>query len=71
MTTYQKIMRRFFGKPSPVMLARAELEDAQRSLLQAQTAREYAASMEAYHAARIKRLTSYLKDAHDEPRHAR
>lgn len=55
-----------FRKPSAVMLARQELEDAQRSLLQAQSAAEYARRMTEYHFDRIKRLTSFLKAAHTE-----
>lgn len=55
-----------FRKPSPTMLARAELEDAQRSLLAAQSAAEYAKRMSEYHLDRIKRLTAVLKAAHTE-----
>jgi hypothetical protein len=55
-----------FRKPSPVMLASAELEDAQRSLLASQSAAEYAKRMSEYHMDRIKRLTAFLKAAHTE-----
>lgn len=51
-----------FRKPSPRALALAELENAQRELLSAQSAKEYAASVEQYNQARIERLTAYLKE---------
>lgn len=52
----------YFPKPSPRALAVQELEDAQRELLQAQSGKEYSMSIEAYNAARVARLTEYLKD---------
>ena len=55
-----------FRKPSAAMLARMELEEAQRQLLAAQSAAEYAQRMASYHEARIKRLKAYLRDAHEE-----
>lgn len=70
MNTPIQLFRRLFAKPSPLMIAQAELEETQRQLLQAQTAQEYAASMTAYHGARIQRLTRYIADAHkQETRH--
>ena len=51
-------------KPSAVSLAQQELEDAQRSFLQSQSAAEYASSMSAYHEQRIKRLKAYLRTHH-------
>ena len=44
-----------FRKPSPLSLATAELEDAQRELLAASAA-EYAEAMCIYHQQRIERL---------------
>ena len=55
-----------FGKPSPAMLARRELEEAERCLLQAQSAAEYAKRMTEYHNDRIKRLTQFLSAAHSQ-----
>lgn len=49
-----------FRKPTPAMLARLELEDAQRQLLTAHSAAEYARSVVLYNEARIKRLKAYL-----------
>lgn len=46
--------------PSALELARIELEEAKRELLNAQSATEYAARMAAYHGDRIKRLTAYV-----------
>jgi hypothetical protein len=50
-----------FQKPSAALLARAELEEAKRQLLAAQTALEYAQSMVTYNESKVKRLTAYLK----------
>lgn len=51
-----------FSKPSPRALAITELENAQRELLQAQSAKECAASIEHYNAARVARLQKYLNE---------
>ena len=45
-----------FRKPSPLSLATAELEDAQRELLAASSTAEYAEAMCIYHQQRIERL---------------
>lgn len=55
-----------FVKPSAVMLARIELEEAQRQLLATQSAAEYARRMTEYHQDRVKRLTGFLKQAHSD-----
>jgi len=49
-----------FRTPSAEVLALKELEQAERSLLEAQTSQEYAKRMAEYHNDRIKRLTAYL-----------
>jgi hypothetical protein len=49
-----------FRKPSAKVLAQRELEEAQRQLLEAQSAAEYAANLSKYHAERIRRLRAYL-----------
>ena len=49
-----------FYKPSPRELAQREMEDAQRELLSAQSAADYARRMSEYHADRIRRLTAFL-----------
>lgn len=51
-----------FRKPSAIALAQQELDDAERSLLEALSSAEYAKRMADYHADRIKRLTIYLRD---------
>lgn len=56
-------MKRVFRRLSPVEMATRELVEAELALLDAQTAREYATSMCAYHDARIKRLRVYLTQA--------
>jgi hypothetical protein len=52
----------YFRLPSAKELAAKELEMAQRKLLEALSAQEYAKRMGDYHQDRIKRLTAYLKD---------
>jgi len=58
-------LRSVYTTPSAELIARKELEDAKRKLLEAQTGKEYAESMCKYHEARIKRLTAYLHSAHE------
>ena len=58
-----KDLKKMWDKPSAEVLALKELEDSKRSLLEAQTAREYAESMCRYREAQIKRLTAYLHNA--------
>ncbi len=52
--------KKWFVTPSAEVLAVGELDDAKRSLLEAQSNREYADAMCKYHDARIKRLTAYV-----------
>lgn len=52
-----------YTTPSAEVLALRELEEAKRSLLETQSAREYADSMCKYREAQIKRLTAYLHKA--------
>lgn len=52
--------------PSAEVLATRELNDAKRSLLEAQSNREYADAMCKYHDARIKRLTAYVNKPIEE-----
>jgi hypothetical protein len=52
-----------YATPSAESLALRELEEAKRSLLETQSAREYADSMCKYREAQIKRLTAYLHKA--------
>jgi hypothetical protein len=56
-------IKKLWARPSAEVLALKELEDSKRSLLEAQTAREYADSMCKYREAQIKRLTTYLHNA--------
>jgi len=50
-----------FKPASPLALATKELEEAQRELLAAQSAADYALNMCAYNSDRIGRLTKYLR----------
>ncbi|CAB4130131.1 hypothetical protein UFOVP116_285 [uncultured Caudovirales phage] len=54
--------KKTFQKPSAVALAQQELEDAERSLLEALSSAEYAKRIGEYHSDRIKRLNHYLRD---------
>ena len=56
-------LKSVYSVPSAKVLALHELKNAKRSLLEAQSTREYADSMCKYHEARIKRLTAYLHTA--------
>jgi hypothetical protein len=56
------LLKEYFRLPSAKELATKELEAAQRKLLDALSAQEYARRMADYHADRIKRLTVYLKE---------
>lgn len=49
-------------KPSARELAQRELDDARRSLLEAQAAQEYASAMCQYHRNRIQRLTAFVQE---------
>lgn len=49
-----------FRPPSVEELAVRELQDARRKLLEAQSGRDYAEAMCAYHAARIERLDAQV-----------
>jgi len=49
--------------PSPRELIARELDEAQRSLLEAQTGRDYANAMVSYHETRIDRLRIQLESA--------
>lgn len=57
-------LREHFKMPSPIIIAQREYEEAQRSLLAAQSAAEYSLRISAYHSDRIKRLSAYLADAY-------
>ena len=59
-------LKNTFRAPSPVAMATQELEEAERSLLEAMSAAEYARRMADYHTDRIHRLTVYLRDARNQ-----
>lgn len=59
MTTFREL----FAKSTPTELAAAELAEAQRSLLEAYSAVEWAAAHVSYHTKRIARLEAYLHTA--------
>ena len=57
-----ELLKDYFRLPSAKEMAAKELEMAQRKLLEALSAQEYAKRMADYHSDRIKRLTAYLKE---------
>jgi hypothetical protein len=59
-------LRKLWARPSAEVLALKELEESKRSLLEAQTAREYAEAMCKYRESQIKRLTAFLHKATEE-----
>ena len=61
-----KEMKKIWAAPSAETLALKELEESKRSLLEAQTAREYAEAMCGYREAQIERLTAFLHKATEE-----
>ena len=58
----REYLRRCFGSLSRTELMQRELDQAHRSLLEAQSDSEYAASMVTYHQARIARLSAALRE---------
>ena len=59
-------LKNWFTTPTAEVLAMRELDEAKRSLLETQSAREYADAMCKYHDAKIKRLTAYLSKPIEE-----
>lgn len=57
-----ELLKDYFRLPSAKEIAAKELESAQRKLLDALSAQEYAKRMADYHSDRINRLTAYLKE---------
>lgn len=60
---WQKIKDSFavFSTPSALEIAARELAEAERLLLESQTACEYAEAMVTYNTERIRRLRNYVK----------
>lgn len=56
-----------FRPASPLELAALELCEAQRALLSAESASEYAEAMALYHQARIERLSALINQSTKEP----
>lgn len=55
-----KLLSDIFRKPTPLELAKAELEEAQRKYLDAQTALDYANAMLHYEGDRVRRLEAFV-----------
>lgn len=61
-------IKEIIRKPSPLMLAARELDDARRELLVAQTHRDYADSAVKYNESRIRRLEHIINEMSDVQR---
>lgn len=61
-----KDITNLFRTPTALEIAARELAQAERALLEAETAREYATAMVEYNKERIYRLRRYLKESGDE-----
>jgi hypothetical protein len=59
----RRMYAQMFYIPSAEVLALRELEEAKRSLLEMQTAKDYATRLVEYNQDRVKRLTNYLNKA--------
>jgi hypothetical protein len=55
-----KLIQSYLAEPLPLEIAKKELEQAHRALLQAQSNSEYSRQMVEYNQARIRRLATYL-----------
>lgn len=53
-------IKNMLRQPTAQQLAVKELAEAERQLLEAETAKEYATQMVVYHAGRVARLRKYL-----------
>lgn len=60
-------LKSLFSPPTAREMAIKEKAEAERLLLEAQTAKEFATQMEAYHAGRVARLDAYLKTFEQTP----
>ena len=56
-------IKKLFRMPGAKELAAKELAEAERQKLSAETAKEYATQMVAYHDSRIQRLRAYLRES--------
>lgn len=64
---WSELQRTFniFRTPSALEVAARELAQAELSMLEAQSAREYADAMATYHAERIDRLQRYIRQSNE------
>ena len=54
-------LKQLFGKPSAMVLAHRELEEAERQLLRMRSQAEYTASMVRFYEANVTRLKAFTK----------
>jgi len=65
-SAFSSSLKKLYAHPDHMTLAFNELEEAKRSLLQALSAKEYAASLAVYHEGRVQRLKQYIQSVQDE-----
>ena len=57
------MLKRLFSRPTATKIAEEELRNAEQSLLEAQSAMEYAAAIVSYNQSRVARLRDFIKDS--------
>lgn len=65
MQAIKETINALFRTPTALEMAAKELALAERSVLEAQSAREYADAMVTYHTERIDRLRRYIKESQE------
>lgn len=57
------MFKQLFSRPTATKIAEEELRNAEQSLLEAQSAMEYAAAIVSYNQSRVARLRDFIKDS--------
>ncbi len=57
------MLKDLFSRPTATKLAEEELRNAEKSLLEAQSAMEYASAIVSYNQNRVARLRDFIKDS--------
>lgn len=57
------MLKRLFSRPTVTKIAEQELRYAEQSLLEAQSAMEYASAIVSYNQSRVARLRDFIKDS--------
>lgn len=57
------MLKQLFSRPTAIKIAEEELRNAEQSLLEAQSAMEYASALVSYNQSRVARLRNFIKDS--------